>query len=335
MVHHWRDFVRERSTATVVIDRSKLCPPKSNVSRHFHLCFRPEWKFHPTYLHAVERSAAPRPSGLTKRNSTMPMPIVIRDPHLDKPREDALPAIRGFGSISNTSPPNHATTRNGDISTSPRFLGYIFSFFSSAVTLASSVEFYLRGVYPTDSSELREVAVNNGINFTTKDMTQLSAIYDGMNFSSKLSFTSRGIVTHNYQVYGAIAVSALLTVITVLVLFAHLDSFCCPNYFRVFFRDGSKSERNLILALIAISTVSLQICTSRFSIGEAQVNVFFSTWTNFISCTLNFEVWRNSAGRHSTFQNVLFDKEFPLKRHWFLLSIFTMIVSYCNDVRFI
>lgn len=146
-----------------------------------------------------------------------------------------------------------------------------------------------------------------------------------MDFSSKLFFTSGGVVTQNYQVLGAIAVSALLTFITMIVLFAHLDSFCCTNQFRHFFRDGSKSERNLILCLIGISTISLQICTSRFSIGETQVNVFFSTWTNFISCTLNFEVWRNSAGRHSTFRNVLFDREFPLKRYWFLLSIFNTI----------
>lgn len=256
----------------------------------------------------------------------MPTPIVIRDPNLDQ-QVDPPQAPRGTSAehCSSQSFRNNVQTRNGDISTSPRFLGYIFSFFSSAVLLASSVMFYVRGVYPTDFNDLKDIAEKNGITISTKEINGLQARYDSMNFSSKLFFTSGGIVTQNYQVYGSIAVSALLTVITMVVLFAHLDSFCCPNYFRHFFRDGSKSERNLILALTAISAISLQICTSRFSIGEAQINVFFSTWTNFISCALNFEVWRNSAGRHSTFQNILFDKAFPLKRYWFILSIFTTI----------
>lgn len=254
----------------------------------------------------------------------MPTPIVIRDPNLHR-RQDPNPTVRRLDANPLSSERSHVTTRMGDISTSPRFLGYIFSFFSSAVTLASSVMFYVRGVYPANISDLSKVGTKSGINLTKSEVTELTARFDQMTFSSKLFFTSGGIVTQDYQVYGSIAVSAMLTAITMFVLFAHLDSFCCPNYFRHFFRDGSLSERNLILALIIISTISLQICTSRFSIGEAQINVFFSAWTNFVSCALNFEVWRNSAGRHSTFQNVLFDREFPLKRYWFLLSVFTTI----------
>lgn len=48
---------------------------------------------------------------------------------------------------------------------------------------------------------------------------------------------------------------------------------------------------------------------------------FFSTWTNFVCCIVNYEVWRKGSGRHLTFQNVLFGQ----KRHWFLLSIFFTI----------
>jgi hypothetical protein len=118
--------------------------------------------------------------------------------------------------------------------------------------------FYVRGVYPVNFNDLQDIAEKNGVVISTKEINDLQARYDSMNFSAKLFFTSGGVVTQNYQVYGAIAVSALLTVITMVVLFAHLDSFCCPNYFRHFFRDGSKRERNLILALIVISAISLQ-----------------------------------------------------------------------------
>ena len=263
----------------------------------------------------------------------MPIPIVVRDPNLGQPKDSALKGKRSM-TIDNTSKTSsYGQSNMEDISTSPRFLGYIFSFFSSAVLLASSVMFYVRGVYPANSSDLVSVAAKHGINITTSDLDALKTRYDAMDFSSKLFLTSGGVVTQNYQVYGSIAVSSVLTTITLVVVFAHLDSFCCPNFFRHFFRDGSKSERNLIIALIVISTVSLQICTSRFSIGEAQINVFFSTWTNFISCVLNFEVWRNGAGRHSTFQNVLFDRDFPLKKYWFVLSIFTT-VSFLSMIDF-
>lgn len=248
----------------------------------------------------------------------MPTSIVIRDPSVIR---DPNPTPRRR--VSTLSP--HAHTQNDDISTSPRFLGYVFSFLSSAVSLASSIMFYVRGVYPVDFDDFGEWAEKKGINITENDLDELTDIYNQMDFSSKLFLTSGGVVTQNYQVYGSITISALLTGITMLVVFAHLDSYCFPNYFRQFFRDGSVSERNLIIVLIVISAISLQICTSRFSIGEAQVNVFFSTWTTFGSSVLNFAVWRNSAGRHSVFQNVLYDREFPLKRHWFVLSIFATI----------
>eukprot|EP00804_Cyclotella_cryptica_P023465 CCRYP_012122-RA/>CCRYP_012122-RA protein AED:0.03 eAED:0.03 QI:177/1/1/1/0/0.5/2/1171/389 len=269
----------------------------------------------------------------------MPTPIVIRDVNYAGERTNPNSVVRAGdgavatsirGPISPESNPtqsvrNHATTRMGDLSTSPRLFGYVFSFLSSAVALTSSVMFYVRGVFPANSSTLEESTIDRGINITKSELETLQERYNSMNFSGKLFFSSGGVVTQDYQVYGSIVVSGLLTAITLFVLFAHLDSFCCPNKFRYFFRDGSLSERNLILVLIVISAISLHISTSRFSVGEAQTNVFFSTWTNFISCAVNFEVWRTGAGRHFSFQNIIFDRDFPLKRHWFFMSIFTSI----------
>lgn len=263
------------------------------------------------------------------------MPIVIRDINYTEERIDRAtvvgviaPAPRDLISLENNSTQslrNHATTRMGDLSTSPRLFGYVFSFLSSAVALTSSVMFYVRGVFPANSSTLEESTIDRGINITKSELLTLQDRYNSMNISGKLFFSSGGVVTQDYQIYGSIFVSGLITAITLIVLLAHLDSFCCPNRFRNFFRDGSPSERNLILALIVISAISLHISTSRFSVGEAQTNVFFSTWTNFVSCAVNFEVWRTGAGRHFSFQNIIFDRNFPLKRHWFFMSIFTSI----------
>jgi len=49
--------------------------------------------------------------------------------------------------------------------------------------------------------------------------------------------------------------------------------------------------------------------------------VYFSTWINFVSCAVNYEVWRKGSGRHHTFQKILFGKQ----RHWFLLAILATI----------
>lgn len=51
------------------------------------------------------------------------------------------------------------------------------------------------------------------------------------------------------------------------------------------------------------------------------MQVFFSTWTNFISCCVNYEVWRKGCGRHFTFRKVIFGHG----RHWFLLAILCTI----------
>lgn len=104
-------------------------------------------------------------------------------------------------------------------------------------------------------------------------------------------------------------------------MIAHFDSVLCVKKNRVYFKDGSLFERNLLLTLIVLSVFAVYLSTSKFSVGEAQPNVFFSTWTNFVSCAVNYEVWRKGSGRHHTFQRVLFGQ----RRHWFLLAIFTTI----------
>jgi len=150
-----------------------------------------------------------------------------------------------------------------------------------------------------------------------------------VNGTYRLYFGSGGNLVHQWKVFGCIAVSGLLTLITLIIVIAHFDSTICVKKNRIYFRDGSKFERNLLLMLIILTVCALFISTSKFSIGEAQANVFFSTWSNFISCVVNYEVWRKGSGKQHSFHNVLFGH----KRHWFLLSIFSTI-AFLSTIDF-
>ena len=164
-------------------------------------------------------------------------------------------------------------------------------------------------------------------------------------------------------IYTFIKISGLLTIITISIIIAHFDSVLCVKKNRIYFSDGSKQERNLLILLIFLSVIALQINTSKYSVGEAQANVrlrtvthrfwvcdeinvfvinplyhcivhfslqvFFSTWTNFVSCVVNYEVWRKGSGKQHSFQNVLFGH----KRHWFLLSVFNTI-SFLSTIDY-
>lgn len=285
---------------------------------------------------------------LAATTRTMPSPLVIRDPadyqhdHKIDPasvlgRDVLTPVFRAVSSTDDDEhpSPSHATTHMGDISTSPRLLGYVFSFISSAVSMISSAIFYRRGVTRTLASTVDSYATSIGLDLDEVDLQLLEDRIEEKTRTMYLYFGSGGIIVEAWKIYGAIAVSGMMTTITLLVLIAHFDSICCTKKNRQFFRDGSVGERNLLLVLIVISAIALHISTSKFSVGEAQSNVFFSTWSTFLACVMNYEVWRKGSGRQHSFQKVLFDRAFPLKRHWFLLSIFSTITFFATIDYFI
>jgi len=75
----------------------------------------------------------------------------------------------------------------------------------------------------------------------------------------------------------------------------HFDTIAFPRLWFQFFRDGSLAERNLLIFLFVFWSVGLHVNTSSLSVGEAQANVFFTTWIAFVCTALNLGVWRESA----------------------------------------
>lgn len=281
----------------------------------------------------------------------MPSQILIRDPTADCKRptntsdvlgEDiasvASSAFRGFIQPVGTERRKDAgptgaaaLVLKNDISTSPRLFGYFVSCIASIVSMLSTTLFYVTGTGIPPINTVLGHAKNHGVTLNSTQLEISIDMFETLEAQRAAYFYGkRGNVVQLWKLYGSIAVSSLLALITLLVLIAHFDSWFFPNTFRRIFADGSIVERNLLLMIILITIVALEISTSRFSVGEAQANVFFSTWTTFIASIINYEIWRTSAGRHLTLQKVLFDSDsdsnFRNKRFWLLLSIFQSII---------
>jgi len=223
----------------------------------------------------------------------MPAPILIYDPKIygepNDPRaivgDDPIKGFRNFLTISKTSadeqPSIDNTERSSnktsrymeDISTSPRLLGYVFSCISSALAMITATVFYVRGTTVASPITVESYARQVGIELTKNETELFTQRIDDMNKTYHLYFGSGGSLVQQYKVYGAIAVSGLLTLITLTIVIAHFDSILCVKKNRINFRDGSKVERNLILFLLFLSVIALHINTSKFSVGEAQANV--------------------------------------------------------------
>mmetsp|Transcript_28732 Transcript_28732/g.69169 ORF Transcript_28732/g.69169 Transcript_28732/m.69169 type:complete len:407 (-) Transcript_28732:38-1258(-) len=290
----------------------------------------------------------------------MPAPVAIRDPstYYEKREdpasvlglEDPVVPLRNFLAMqkSDVVPSHHhssvanadeSTARNkhhvDDISISPRLLGYVLSFISSAVGMISATIFYVRETTMTTSETIEDYADSLGIELNQEQLDKAKARTHDMS-KYELYFGTGGSIVVRWKVYGCIAVEGLLTIITLAILIAHYDSILCVKKNRVNFRDGSLFERNLLVMLIILSICALYICTSKFSVGEAQANVFFSTWTNFISCVINYEVWRRGKrNRHYTFREALLGRngKSHLMRHWYLLAILSTI-TFLSTIDF-
>lgn len=267
----------------------------------------------------------------------MPAPVAIRDPatYYESQKdpstalgfgEDPVAPLRDFLSMSTEPKDSVESSQNksrhlDDISISPRLFGYFTSFVSSTVCTISSTIFFFRGVSPASADGLDEYASSIGLDLTSDEMELAKQRIGDMTNTYHIYFGTGGNLVQEYKIYGCIAISGLLTLMTMAIVIAHFDSFCCVTKNRISFRDGSKIERNLLLTLIVLSVVGLFTSTGKFSVGEAQANVFFSTWTTFVVCVANYELWRKGSGKDLSFQKVLSGQ----KRHWFLLAIFSTI----------
>jgi hypothetical protein len=120
-------------------------------------------------------------------------------------------------------------------------------------------------------------------------------------------------------------VSGLGCIIYLFIVLAHFETVCCPQVWVRVFRDGSLSERNLILALIFYWFLGLHINTSALSVGENQPNVFFTSWIAFAATANNYMVWRESAGLSPLFFGKKHKRE--TTDNWFWTAFFSTILA--------
>ncbi len=153
-----------------------------------------------------------------------------------------------------------------DIRASPRLLGYLFQLLASAVMLISVLKFYFNDEKVTKSLFM-SLLKDNG---------------DDQRFFN----TVQGVI-FRWKLIGCVATSTLGTVINLLVVLAHFDTFFFPSFWHAFFRDGSRYEMYFVVAMLIFWIVGVHINTSPLAVGEVQANVYFTTWIAFISSAIN------------------------------------------------
>ena len=158
-----------------------------------------------------------------------------------------------------------------DIRASPRLAGYLYMLIASVVMIASVAQFY-------------------------KNDNLASAFFNDLGYIKEQEFILiAGTRVFRWKFIGAFVIACVGTLFSLLILLVHFDTFCFPRFWRKFFRDGSIYERNLLIVAIIYWAAGVHICTSSFSIGATQANVYFTTWIVFIASALNYDMWRLGA----------------------------------------
>lgn len=158
-----------------------------------------------------------------------------------------------------------------DIRASPRLAGYLYILIASIVMVASVAQFY-------------------------KNDDVQKAFFDKYGYLKKDKFVLiDGTRVFVWKFIGAFVVACVGITSSSVILLVHFDTFCFPRFWRKVFRDGSIWERNLLILNGLFWAAGVHICTSSFSIGATQANVYFTTWIAFIASALNFDMWRVSA----------------------------------------
>ena len=169
---------------------------------------------------------------------------------------------------------------SSDIRASPRLLGYCFQLLASIVMLISVSTF---------------LGEEEGENYT-----EIWNIFNRTRGDSmELFYSNESRAVFAWKLFGCFAVSGLGTIISLGIILVHFDTICFPSYWLRNFRDGSKHEQVLLIALGVFWGFGLHINTSSLSVGQSQANVFFTSWISFFSAILNYGIWRISAGRRS------------------------------------
>ena len=191
-----------------------------------------------------------------------------------------------------------------DIRGSPRMLAYFLSGIASMVVLISVVEFYRTG--------------DNSVEFNRR----LEQQNDG-----ETVVVSYGTTVLRFKLIGSIVMSSAGVFINAIILFLHFETICAPKLWSKVFCDGSLIERNLIIGLILFWLGGLYFCTSAFSVGEVQPNVYFATWIAFFAAVLNLGVWRSGADKPTLQEMVQQRSSRETTRNWIGTLFFSTITA--------
>lgn len=203
-----------------------------------------------------------------------------------------------------------------DIRASPRLAGYLYMLIASVVMIASVAQFY-------------------------KNDNLASAFFNDLGYIKEQEFILiAGTRVFRWKFIGAFVIACVGTLFSLLILLVHFDTFCFPRFWRKFFRDGSIYERNLLIVAIIYWAAGVHICTSSFSIGATQANVYFTTWIVFIASALNYDMWRLGADMPNLSEFVSSQRKTTIY-NWLWTFLFTVVTAgavtdmYANREHFI
>lgn len=244
----------------------------------------------------------------------MPTRVVLDESpsaiHRESPRGDSRAQAAHFRSTllrpvieSNIRGESNAIyTSATDIRASPRLAGYLYVLIASVVMVASIAQFYRNEEFGDDP--IKNPWINPGSEF----------IIVG------------GARVFYWKFVGAFVVAVIGTITSFLIIVAHFDTFFFPRFWRRVFKDGSKIERNILTIYCLFWGVGVQICTSSFSIGATQPNVFFTTWIGLGSSLMTLDLWRNCA-EQSNLTEFISRHRMTTVFNWFWTLIFSIITA--------
>jgi hypothetical protein len=193
-------------------------------------------------------------------------------------------------------------TSASDIRASPRLAGYLYILIASVVMIASVAQFYK----------------NEGFG---------AELFKRLGYDKRADFILvGGSRVYRWKFIGAFVVAVIGTISSLFIILVHFEPFCAPKFWKKCFRDGSKYERNILIANCVFWGAGVHICTSSFSIGANQPNVFFTTWIAFISSALNYDMWRLGADLHCVTEFVS-NQRLTTIYNWFWTFVFTVIAA--------
>lgn len=98
--------------------------------------------------------------------------------------------------------------------------------------------------------------------------------------------------------------------------------------------DGSVQERNLIILSMVFWSIGVHVCTSSFSIGSTQANVYFTSWIALIGAFMNYDLWRAGAGKAGILDFVSQQRQ-TTAFNWFWTCLFAVLTAgAATDIYF-